>query len=322
MSRLAPALGSVTLTQLAYVLAIDTHRHFGRAAAACSVTQPTLSMQLRKLERALGATLFDRSRVPVVPTETGRRVVTQARAVMREAARLEDVVGGDAGAVSGEIRLGVIPTIAPYLLPRLIRDLADSHPRLALVVEEYVTDDVVARVRSGALDAGIVASDVASAELAEVPLFREPFVAYVSDGHRLADATAIRPRDLSLDDLWLLADGHCLRVQTVALCKRRGQRGAAGGAEAATRFESGNLETLKRLVEQGTGMTLLPALAAEDLHTDAQRALVRPFASPAPARDVRLVRRREHAKQPLVQALAIAATRLSPRAATPPSTRR
>jgi LysR family hydrogen peroxide-inducible transcriptional activator len=227
-------------------------------------------------------------------------------------------VVGDVGALSGEIRLGVIPTVAPYLLPRLIRQLGAAHPRLALVVEEHVTDDITARVRRGALDAGIVASDAGSAELIEQRLFTEPFVAYVSDGHRLASATHIDARDLSLDDLWLLSDGHCLRAQAIALCKRRVQRPTADApiATGATvaRFESGNLETLKRLVEQGVGMTLLPALAAAELHSDAQRRLVRPFMYPIPSRDVRIVRRREHAKQAMVDAVAAVARTLAPNA--------
>jgi LysR family hydrogen peroxide-inducible transcriptional activator len=305
MHSVLPSIGGVTLTQLAYAVAIDAHRHFGQAAAACHVTQPTLSMQLRKLEGALGVTLFDRSRTPVVPTEVGARVDEQARAVLREAARLGDIVDGGAGEVVGQLRLGVIPTLAPYLLPRTVGALARAHPRLELVVEEYITDDVVARVQRGSLDAGLVASPVASATIAEQPLFTEPFVAYVAPGHRLAAAATVSPDDLSLDDLWLLSDGHCLRDQAVALCNHRPPRGARATERvpASARFESGNLETLKRLVEQDVGMTLLPALAATDLHTDAQRRLLRPFTGPAPSRDVRLVRRREQGKQRLIDAV-------------------
>ncbi|MEP6491889.1 MAG: hydrogen peroxide-inducible genes activator [bacterium] len=315
MPRIQRALADVSLTQLEYVLAVDAERHFGRAAVASGVTQPTLSMQLGKLERTLRTTLFDRSRVPVIPTESGRRVIAQARAILREAGGLEDAVRGESPDVVGEVRLGVIPTIAPYLLPRLIRRLAADHPALSLVVEERVTDDIVARVRTGDLDAALVASDSASAELVERVLFTEPFVAYVSPAHRLASSSSIHPRDLSRDDLWLLSDGHCLRLQAVALCKRRPPRAAKGpqsakhvpaGCTSAVRFESGNLETIKRLIEQGIGMTLLPLLATAELHTESQRRLVRPFASPGPSRDVRLVRRREQAKQPLIDAVVTA----------------
>jgi len=299
-------LGGVTLTQLAYAVAVDTHRHFGAAADACNVTQPTLSMQLRKLERTLGGPLFDRRRAPVVPTTMGRAVLARARVVLNEAARLAEAAATQDHALVGEARVGVIPTLAPHLVPEVLALLAERHPRLELVVEERVTDEILARVESGALDAGLVASAVTAPALAERLLFREPFVGYVSPGHRLAGAARITPADLSLDDLWLLADGHCLRAQALSLCRGRhrgrDRRGHDGGALGA-RLESGNVDTLRRLVERGRGMTLLPALAAAELGTAAQRALVRPFASPAPARDVRVVQHRARADDRRVAAV-------------------
>jgi len=311
--------GDATLTQLAYAVAVDAHRHFGRAAAACGVTQPTLSMQIGKLERALGITLFERGRSPVTPTEAGRRVVAQARVALREAARVREVCAAAGDDIAGELRLGVIPTLAPYLLPRLLPALVERHPRLALVIEERVTDDVLAGLRGGALDAALVATPAAADDVVETVLFREPFVAYVGAGHRLAGRTTITPADLSLDDLWLLAEGHCFRAQAVRLCGQRAGHGArsratgdaAAACTATTRFESGNLETLKRLVERGIGMTLLPALAAADL-APSQQALVRPFAAPAPSRDVRLARPRASTRAHLVEAFAAALRRSLP----------
>jgi LysR family transcriptional regulator, hydrogen peroxide-inducible genes activator len=312
-------LGSLTLTQLAYAVAVDAHRHFGRAADACHVTQPTLSMQLGKLERALGVTLFDRSRTPVVPTDVGRAVLEQARVALREAARVAEVRDLAAGEVAGELRLGVIPTIAPYLLPAAVHDLTRRWPRLVLVVEERVTDDLLEGLRRGTLDAGLVATPAPAAEFAERVLFTEAFVGYVSEGHRLAARDTLTPADLSLDDLWLLSEGHCFRAQTVRLCGQRARR-AAPRPEACTsgaRFESGNLETLKALVERGVGMTLLPALAAAQLATDAQRRLVRPFADPAPTRDVRLVRRRTMPRERVVEVVADALVESLPVALRP-----
>ena len=301
----------VTLTQLGYAVAIDAHRHFGAAAAACHVTQPTLSMQLRRLEEALGFPLFDRTHAPVVPTVAGRLVVEQARVVLREAARLGEIRDALAGVIAGELRLGVIPTLAPYVLPQLVPALRARHPALELVVEERVTDDIVAGVRAGRLDAGLVASAARGTDLAERVLFTEPFVGYVSAGHRLASRALLAPDDLSLDDLWLLAEGHCLRVQTVQLCRHRARGAGTTSSPAAAstptsnaRFESGNLETLTRLVEGGEGMTLLPALAAAGLRTAAQRRLVRPFRDPAPSREGRLVQPRQHRRAALVAATA------------------
>lgn len=295
----------MTLTQLAYLVAVDTHQHFGRAAESCNVTQPTLSMQLRKLERTLGVLLFDRSRVPVVPTEVGSLVIAQARVALREAARISDVRDAAAGIVAGELRLGVIPTLAPYLLPRVLPVLAHDYPQLELIIEERVTDDILDGLRRDTLDAGVVASPVTSPNLIERVLFSEPFVGYVSASHRLARRRSISAADLSLDDLWLLAEGHCFRTQTVQLCSERSARGgrSEGSCTVGVRFESGNLETLKRLVERGVGMTLLPALAAADLCTAAQRRLLRPFSKPAPSRDIRLVLRRAYHKQYLVNAV-------------------
>jgi LysR family hydrogen peroxide-inducible transcriptional activator len=299
-----PVSGQVTLTQLRYAAAVDAYRHFGRAAAACHVSQPTLSAQLAKLERTLGLALFDRARSPVEPTEAGRLVVEQARAVLREAARLDEVRDALAGVVAGEVRLGVIPTLAPYVLPALVPALRARHPGLELVVEERVTDDLLTALGAGGLDAALVAT-AARRGLAERVLFAEPFLGYVSAGHRLAGRTELTPGDLQRDDLWLLEEGHCLRVQAVALCRGRVHPGDGPAAPAAAvRFQSGNLETLARLVEGGAGMTLLPALAVASLRTAAQRALVRPFRAPAPAREVRLVQPRRQRRAALVAALA------------------
>jgi LysR family transcriptional regulator, hydrogen peroxide-inducible genes activator len=297
-------LSGITLTQLAYAVALDTHRHFGAAASACQVTQPTLSMQLRKLEDTLGVTLFDRSRNPVVPTDHGALLIAQARTVLREAARLPEIVREASGSVAGEVRFGVIPTLAPYLLPAMVPHLARRFPRLELIVEERVTDDVIDALRHDRIDAGLIASSVEGVDLTERILFTEPFMGYVSAGHRLARRKTITPDDLSLDDLWLLSDGHCFRAQAVQLCEGREDR-SARSAKACTvgaRFESGNFDTLKRLVESGVGMTLLPALAAAEIG-DAGTAVLKRFAEPAPTRTVRVIRRRSTLRQRLVDSV-------------------
>lgn len=309
MSPLVASASGITLTQLAYAVAIDTHRHFERAARACDVTQPTLSMQLQKLETSLSVTLFDRSRTPVVPTDIGVVLIEQARVVLREAARLGELRDTAHGTIAGELRLGVIPTLAPYLLPDVIEVLAERHPLLELVVEERVTEAVLDGLRDDTLDAGLVATAVDAPGIIGRTLFREPFFGYVSPAHRLAGRAQLSVNDLSIDDLWLLAEGHCLRTQAVTLCRQRTLRnGASLPADAVSctrmaRFESGNLETLKRLVERGAGMTLLPALAAAALTSDAQRRLLIPFDDPAPGRAIRLVRQRRHVRQHPVRAV-------------------
>lgn len=313
------SVADLSLTQLAYVVAVDTHGHFGRAAAACGVTQPTLSMQIGKLERALGVTLFDRRHSPVLVTDLGRLIVQQAREVLRAAARIPEICVEAEDVVAGELRIGVIPTLAPYLLPRFLDDITRRHPLLELSVEELVTSAVITGLRQETLDVGLVATAVEEPGLSEQVLFSEPFVAYVGPEHRLAARAEVTADDLSLDDVWLLSEGHCFRTQTIALCGERARdRTRESGADdprsctRRARFESGNLETLKRLVERGEGMTLLPALAAAELSRDEQRAMVRPFAAPVPTREVRLVRRRVDLKRRLVEALADAVGRALP----------
>lgn len=291
----------MTLTQLAYVVAVDTHRHFGRAAAACHVTQPTLSMQLQKLERELGVAIFARDAQPVAATDLGALVVEQARRILRETARLGDLLDEQRGEPAGELRVGVIPTLGPYLLPRFVHVLAERAPGLRLRVEELPTEAVLDRLRADSLDAGLIATPEGAAGLEAEVLFDEPFVAYVNAAHPVADAEVIAPGQLSRDDMWLLSEAHCLRAQALQLCADGGGTGDTGPRCArGVRFESGNLETLKRLVESGDGLTLLPWLAAPAAADP--RARVIPFAPPAPVRSVTLVRRREALKRPLVRA--------------------
>ncbi|MEO7368485.1 MAG: LysR substrate-binding domain-containing protein, partial [Gemmatimonadaceae bacterium] len=192
---------SITLTQLSYAVALDKHRHFARAAKACNVSQPTLSMQLQKLETALGTTLFDRTRTPVIPTDMGIALLDQARVALREVARLGDLRDAASGTVAGELRLAVIPTLAPYLLPAVLERLGARHPQLELVVEERVTESVLQGIRDDTLDAGLVANEVETPGVIGRTLFHEPFFGYVSKSHRLAGRKRLAVNDLLLDDL-------------------------------------------------------------------------------------------------------------------------
>lgn len=276
----------MNLRQLEFVIALDRHAHFGRAAAACHVTQPALSMQVARLERELGVTLFERGRGPVRTTDAGRLIVRQARRVLEEVERLREVAGESEGEVAGELRLGVIPTLGPYLLPRVLPDLVRRHPGLRLQVEEMQTDAVLEGVVAGELEAGLIATSPEDAGLQEIPLFSERFVAYVSEDHPFFELGRLQARALRLEDLWLLTQGHCMRDHVLSLCARLESDGGAG---APLRFESGNLETLRRLVDHGGGLTLLPQLAVAGLG-DAERRRIREFEEPAPRRQVRLVR--------------------------------
>lgn len=298
----------MTLLQLSYVVAVDTHRHFVRAAEHCGITQPTLSMQIRKLERELGVEIFDRSKQPVEPTDVGREIIAQARVVLREAERIRELIGGLGGEVAGELRVGIIPTLSPYLVPLFVGGLAERYPGLLLRVEELLTEQVVEGIRTDRLDVGLVASETAVAGVLERPLFEEPFVAYVSERHRLYAASEIAVEELGLTDVWLLTEGHCFRDQVLQLCR---EVDGAAPPGRTLHFESGNLATLKRLVESSGGMTLLPYLAVLHL-TEAERARVRPFASPQPTRRIRLIRGKTYLKRALIEAFTVELLRAIP----------
>lgn len=289
----------MTLTQLAYLVALDDHRHFGRAAEQCYVSQPTLSTQIQKLEEELGAQLFDRSRQPVLPTDLGRRVIAQARIVLRESARIRDIVAEDESEVAGELRLGVLPTLAPYLLPLVTHRFAAAFPRVAVTILELPTQRLLEMLATDQLDAALIATEENDAGLHVRTLFNERFVAYVSPGHRLADAEMIAVTDLDLADLWLLSDGHCFRDQVLDVC---GQSDALRGIQRHTHFESGNIETLRKMVEWSGGMTLLPYLATLYLSDEQRARYVKPFADPAPSRDVRIAYARPFLKRRLIDA--------------------
>jgi LysR family hydrogen peroxide-inducible transcriptional activator len=286
----------MTFAQLTYLVALDEERHFGRAAAACHVSQPTLSTQLRKLEDELDVELIDRSHQPVVPTAAGERLIEQARTVLAERDRLAALADDVKDRVSGTLRIGMLPTLSPYLLPLALPALEDKHPEITLVLREWPTAEVLEALHNDVLDVAIIATDEAGPELYDDVLFTEPFVGYVACPHRLADRESLDPSDLSVDDLWLLSEGHCFRDQVLQVCGH-----TSAGTHVPARFESGSLETLVHLVRQSGGMTLLPTLATHHM-TDAERErYVVPFADPVPTRDVRLVGRRPH-KQRLVDA--------------------
>lgn len=286
----------MTLVQLQYLVALDTHRHFGDAATACHVSQPTLSMQLRKLEEELGVELIDRSHQPVVPTATGERIVEQARDLLAARDHLRTLAAEAHDQISGTLRLGMLPTLSPYLLPLLLPALDERYPKVTLVLREWPTAEVLDALHRDALDVGLIATDEAGADLYDEVVFTEPFVGYVAPSHRLASRDVLTPSDLSVEDLWLLSEGHCFRDQVLQVCGR-----SPSAPRGVARFESGSLETLVHLVRQSGSMTLLPALATHHMREAERDTYVRPFDDPSPTRDVRLVGRRRH-KQRLVDA--------------------
>src|SRR5579872_5325045 len=288
----------MTFVQLEYIVAVDTYRHFAGAAGHCFVTQPTLSMQVHKLEQELGITIFDRSKQPVIPTEAGREIIGQARKILAERQLIGEIVQARKGVPAGELRIGIIPTLAPYLLPLFIPGFALKYPQIKLVVNEMTTENIVARLREGRIDVGVLVTPLQENGIREQVLFYEELLVYVSRKNAAYKKTYMLAQDIDPSKLWLLEEGHCFRSQIVRLCELR----KASKEGSHFDYEAGSLETLRRLVELNDGITILPELAALDL-TRKQQQLIRHFKRPAPMREVSLVVHRDFVKQRLVQAL-------------------
>jgi LysR family transcriptional regulator, hydrogen peroxide-inducible genes activator len=288
----------MTFVQLEYIVAVDTYRHFATAAGHCFVTQPTLSMQVQKLEEELGLKIFDRSKQPVIPTEAGREVIEQARRILAEKQVIGEIVQAKKGVLTGELRIGIIPTLAPYLLPLFVQAFSANYPQIKLIVNELTTESVVSRLREGRIDVGILVTPLQEKGIREQVLFYEELLVYVSRKNAAWKKTYMLPQDIDPNKLWLLEEGHCFRSQIVRLCELR----KASKEGSHFDYEAGSLETLRRMVELNDGITILPELAALDL-TSRQRQLIRHFRRPAPMREVSLVVHRDFVKQRLVQAL-------------------
>lgn len=289
----------MTLTQLSYVVAVDRYRHFATAAEKSYVTQPTLSMQIHKLEDELGITIFDRSKSPVVPTEIGEKIIKEAKEILKQSKHIEDIAHLAEDELKGTFRVGIIPTIAPYLLPLFLRSFTEKYPNVKLIFEEIVTNELLNLLEQDHLDVGIIATPVEQGHIFEEELYYEPFLGYVSQEHELAKKENLTVDDLEISNLWLLNEGHCFRDQTVKLCKK--QRKDLLDS-SMIEFESGNLETLKQLVEQDFGMTLLPYLAKNQIDEQCAKAHIRYFDDPIPRRKIRIIYSREYLKKNIIEA--------------------
>lgn len=287
----------MTITQLQYVLAVAEYRNFTVAAEKSFVTQPTLSMQVQKLEDELDVLIFDRGTKPISITEAGQKIVDQARNIVHEAARIRDIVDQEKGFIGGTYNLGIIPTVMPTLLPMFLKTFTDRYPKVHLIIREQSTERLIENLKEGHLDAGIAATPLGIEHLTERPLYYEPFVAYIPQGHRLSGPGKIRPEDLDLEDILLLQDGHCFRDGVINLCKATNRMD-----NEHFHLESGSFETLVKLADEGMGMTLLPYLHTLDL--DARhRDRIRYFQDPPPAREVSLIYHKKELKYQITGAL-------------------
>lgn len=288
----------MTLIQLEYIVALDSLRHFTLAADHCHVTQPTLSMQIQKLEEELGITIFDRSKQPVIPTATGVEIIAQARQILTQRDTLRELIEYKKGTLTGELRIGIIPTLAPYLLPLFIQQFAQQHAQVKLVISEMTTDHIIHSLKEGAIDAGILVTPLQQKGIKEYVLFYEEMLVYVSKKNALYQKHYVLAQDIDPDKLWLLEEGHCFRSQIENLCELRKQSRAGSHFD----YETGSIETLRRMVDLNDGITIMPELATVGMPAK-QLQFIRRFKSPVPVREVSLVVQRDFVKKRLVDAL-------------------
>jgi LysR family hydrogen peroxide-inducible transcriptional activator len=290
-------MADIKLRDLHYLVAVADTRHFGRAAAACHVSQPTLSAQLKKLEQYLGVQLIERGTRRASMTTAGERIVARARAMLEASDDIVEIAKSFADPLAGRLRLALLPTIGPYLLPRVTPRLRKALPRLELMLYEYQTATLLARLRAGEIDAGILALPVDLDGLDVMPLYDEPFVLAAPSTHRLAKSGPLRTADLAGEAVLLLEDGHCLRDQALDVCNRVGMHEKQD-------FRATSLETLRQMVASGVGVTLLPELATRGAYGAARGITVRAFARPAPMRRIGAVWRTTSARREAIEAVA------------------
>jgi LysR family hydrogen peroxide-inducible transcriptional activator len=287
----------MTITQLKYVLAVAEYKNFTLAAEKCFVTQPTLSMQIQKVEEELGIQIFDRTKKPIQLTEIGQKIVTQSKNIVNEADRIQDIVDQQKGFIGGEFRLGIIPTIMPTLLPMFLKNFIKKYPKVKLIIEELNTEDIIFKLNNGHLDAAIAATPLNEEKIKELVLYFEPFVAYIPENHEVFDKKEIEISDLNLDEILLLQDGHCFRDSVLNLCKNNNSI-----VNSHFQLESGSFETLIKLADEGLGTTLLPYLHTLDLK-EIDKTKLRHFVEPKPAREVSLIYPKNELKIHIIDAL-------------------
>jgi LysR family hydrogen peroxide-inducible transcriptional activator len=287
----------MTITQLQYVLAVAEYQNFTLAAQKSFVTQPTLSMQVQKLEDELDVLIFDRGKKPIGITEVGKKIVDQAKNIVNEANRIKDIVDQDKGFIGGDFILGIIPTVMPTLLPMFLKAFIKKYPRVNLIIKEQNTESLIRNLQDGHIDAAIAATPLEIEFIKERPLYYEPFVGYVPQNHRLGKNEKLTPEDLDVADVLLLQDGHCFRDGVINLCKAPKDL-----SNEHFQLQSGSFETLVNLADEDMGMTLLPYLNTLELD-DAKKKNLKYFENPSPAREVSLIYHKSELKIQITEAL-------------------
>ncbi|MEP0861992.1 MAG: hydrogen peroxide-inducible genes activator [Ignavibacterium sp.] len=291
----------MTLTQLEYLIAIERYGNFSEAAKSCFVTQPTLSMQIQKLEDELGIKIFRRDKQPIEPTDIGRKILEQAKLILKEKEKLQIILQLEKGEFVGTLRVAIIPTVSSYLLPMFLGNFTKKYPEVELIIDEVTTDEVIAGLSKNHFDIGIIALRSNHDNFLTETLYYEPFVAFLPPDHKLINKKKLSQDDLNVNDFLLLKEGHCLREQTLSVCRSNENEWIEKSSKVV--FESGNLETLIKLVDQKFGMTLLPFLALQYIKDKKKLHQIREFNNPVPKREVGFIYTHTFIKKHLSNAL-------------------
>lgn len=291
----------MTKTQLEYIIAVDNYKGFIKASDKLFITQPTLSMQIKKLEDELGVLLFDRSKMPVITTDIGQKIIEQAKKAISESNRIYDIIKDESDKITGKFRLAVIPTIAPYLLPIFLEKFVKENKELELTIDELQTEQIIDGLKKDEIDAGIVATPLSNKEITEFPIYYEPFYAYVSPKHQLFEKKKISSKELNVDDIWLLKEGHCFRDQVVNICSTN--KIESQKKKSLLNFEGATLDTLVRMVENNFGMTLIPYMLASELSSTRKKKFIKEFKNPIPKREISIIFQRSYLKKKIINKL-------------------
>lgn len=286
----------MNIQQLEYIIAVDNHRHFSKAAEASFVTQPTLSMMIQKLEDELGTKIFDRTQLPVQPTEIGTKIINQARMAVAQINQIKEIIMEERNEVKGVFRLGVIPTVSPYLLPKIMNVHTKQNNDIQIIVKELTTNDILRGLANDTLDGAILATPLGDENISEVPIYYERFYAYVSPKETsLFAKNEIDENDLSNRKLWMLDEVHCFRTQILHLCNLKKQ----SNNNSIFTFEAGSIDTLIKIVDDNDGITVIPEMAIENLN-ERQKKNVRPIKGATPVREISLITKKDFIREKMI----------------------
>lgn len=285
----------MTLQQFEYIVALDEYRHYVSAAEHCFVSQPNLTMQVKKLEEEIGVRIFDRDKKPLQPTKIGKEVILRARQILRESKQLKEFVTHEKESLEGEFTVGIIPTLAPYLLPQFLPSFIKDNPRVHLKIRELQTSQIISQLENGLIDIGILVTPLEESSIREIPVFYEPFLLYLPENHRFLEEKLMLADDLDPSEVLVLDEGHCFREQALSICRE-----AKHGSSIGFDYQSGSIEALKSLVQKGVGYTLVPELSVS---TENDGIHVRRFSDPEPVREVSIVVHNSYIKESVIDRL-------------------